>query len=244
MAEINDLSHSSGIPTPHISCGDRSEIAETVLLPGDPLRAKFIADTFFENVKQFNSTRNMLGFTGEYKGKRVSVMGTGMGCPSIGIYSYELMNFYGVKNLIRVGTAGALSPKLKVRDIVFGMGACTTSSYVRLFGLPGDFAPICSYDLLSKGVKAAEEKGFRYHVGNVLSSDMLYSYDLPSANTWTEMGVLAVEMEAAALYANAAKAGANALAILTISDTNDEVTTAEERQQSFTNMMEVALEIA
>ncbi len=244
MAEINDLSHSSGIPTPHISCGDRSEIAETVLLPGDPLRAKFIADTFFENVNQFNSTRNMLGFTGEYKGKRVSVMGTGMGCPSIGIYSYELMNFYGVKNLIRVGTAGALSPKLKVRDIVFGMGACTTSSYVRLFGLPGDFAPICSYDLLSKGVKAAEEKGFRYHVGNVLSSDMFYSYDLPSANTWTEMGVLAVEMEAAALYANAAKAGANALAILTISDTNDEVTTAEERQQSFTNMMEVALEIA
>ena len=244
MAEINDLSHSSGIPTPHISCGDRSEIAETVLLPGDPLIAKFIADTFFENVKQFNSTRNMLGFTGEYKGKRVSVMGTGMGCPSIGIYSYELMNFYGVKNLIRVGTAGALSPKLKVRDIVFGMGACTTSSYVRLFGLPGDFAPICSYDLLSKGVKAAEEKGFRYHVGNVLSSDMFYSYDLPSANTWTEMGVLAVEMEAAALYSNAAKAGANALAILTISDTNDEVTTAEERQQSFTNMMEVALEIA
>lgn len=244
MAEINDLSHSSGIPTPHISCGDKSEIAETVLLPGDPLRAKFIADTFFENVKRFNSTRNMLGFTGEYKGKRVSVMGTGMGCPSIGIYSYELMNFYGVKNLIRVGTAGALSPKLKVRDIVFGMGACTTSSYVRLFGLPGDFAPICSYDLLSKGVKAAEEKGFRYHVGNVLSSDMFYSYDLPSANTWTEMGVLAVEMEAAALYSNAAKAGANALAILTISDTNDEVTTAEERQQSFTNMMEVALEIA
>ena len=244
MAHINDLSHSTGIPTPHIGCGDRAEIAETVLLPGDPLRAKFIAENFFENVKQFNSVRNMFGYTGEYKGKRVSVMGTGMGCASMGIYSYELMNFYGVKNLIRVGTAGALSKKLKVKDLVFGMGACTTSNYVKLFGLPGDFAPICSYELLSKGVKAAEEKGFRYHVGNVLSSDMFYGYDLPSANTWSEMGVLAVEMEAAALYSNAAKAGANALALLTISDTDDEVTTAEERQTCFTNMMEVALEIA
>lgn len=244
MAEINDLSHSTGIPTPHISCGDKNEIAETVLLPGDPLRAKFIAETFLTNVKQFNSTRNMFGYTGEYKGKRVSVMGTGMGCPSMGIYSYELIHFYGVKNLIRVGTAGALNPEVKVRDMVLGMGACTTSNYVKLFGLPGDYAPICSYSLLAKAVKAAEEKGFRYHVGNVLSSDMFYGYDLPFANTWSEMGVLAVEMEAAALYANAARGGANALTILTISDSEDEVTTAEERQNTFTRMMEVALEIA
>ena len=156
MAEINDLSHSTGIPTPHISCGDKNEIAETVLLPGDPLRAKFIAETFLTNVKQFNSTRNMFGYTGEYKGKRVSVMGTGMGCPSMGIYSYELIHFYGVKNLIRVGTAGALNPEVKVRDMVLGMGACTTSNYVKLFGLPGDYAPICSYSLLAKAVKAAE----------------------------------------------------------------------------------------
>ena len=244
MAEINDLSHSTSIPTPHIACADKAEIAETVLLPGDPLRAKFIAENFLTDVKQFNATRNMFGYTGTYKGKRVSVMGTGMGCPSIGIYSYELIHFYGVKNLIRVGTAGSLSPKVKVRDIVLGMGACTTSNYVRLFGLPGDFAPICSYTLLEKAVNAAKEKGFTYHVGNILSSDMFYGYDLPHANTWSEMGVLAVEMEAAALYANAARGGANALAILTISDTDDEVTTAEERQLTFTKMMEVALEIA
>lgn len=244
MAEVNDLSHSNSIPTPHISCADASQIAETVLLPGDPLRAKFIAENFLTEVQQFNQTRNMFGFTGMYQGKRVSVMGTGMGCPSIGIYSYELIHFYGVKNLIRVGTAGSLNKNVHVRDLVLGMGACTTSSYVRLFGLPGDYAPICSYELLSKAVKAASDKGFHYHVGNILSSDMFYSYDLPHANTWSEMGVLAVEMEAAALYSNAARGGANALAILTISDSDDEVTTAEERQQSFTNMMEVALEIA
>ena len=244
MAEVNDLSHSNSIPTPHISCADAAQIAETVLLPGDPLRAKFIAETFLTEVQQFNQTRNMLGFTGNYHGKRVSVMGTGMGCPSIGIYSYELIHFYGVKNLIRVGTAGALNKNVHVRELVFGMGACTTSNYVRLFGLPGDYAPICSYELLSKAVKAASDKGFTYHVGNVLSSDMFYSYDTPHANTWSEMGVLAVEMEAAALYSNAARGGANALAILTVSDSDDEVTTAEERQQSFTNMMEVALEIA
>ena len=244
MAEINDLSHSTSIPTPHISCADKEEIAETVLLPGDPLRAKFIAENFLTDVKQFNTTRNMFGYTGTYKGKRVSVMGTGMGCPSIGIYSYELIHFYGVKNLIRVGTAGSLSKDVKVREMVLGMGACTTSNYVKLFGLPGDYAPICSYELLEKAVKAAKEKGFVYHVGNVLSSDMFYGYDLPHANTWSEMGVLAVEMEAAALYANAARGGANALAILTISDSDDEVTTAEERQLTFTKMMEVALEIA
>ncbi|MCI8889414.1 MAG: purine-nucleoside phosphorylase [Hungatella sp.] len=232
------------IPTPHIEA-KAGEIAETILLPGDPLRAKYIADHFLTDVKQFNSTRNMLGFTGSYKGKPVSVMGTGMGCPSIGIYSYELIHFYGCKNLIRVGTAGGLTPDVKVRDMVFGMGACTTSSYVRQFGLPGDYSCICSYELLSKAVKAAKERAFTYHVGNILSSDMFYSKELPAGTTWAKMGVLAVEMEAAALYSNAAYGGANALCILTVSDSivTGEATTAAERQSTFTNMMEVALEL-
>lgn len=234
------------VPTPHISA-KQGEIAETILLPGDPLRAKYIADNFLTDVKQFNETRNMLGFTGYYKGKRVSVMGTGMGCPSMGIYSYELIHFYGCKNLIRVGTAGALQENVKVRDMVFGMGACTTSNYVSQFHLPGEYSCICSYELLKNAVKAAEDKGLDYHVGNVLSSDMFYNPALPPHGTpWGKMGVLAVEMEAAALYSNAAAAGVNALCILTISDSliSGVVTTAEERQTTFTNMMEVALELA
>lgn len=235
------------VPTPHIQALE-GEIAETILLPGDPLRAKYIADNFLEDVKQFNATRNMFGYTGTYQGKRVSVMGTGMGCPSIGIYSHELIHFYGCKNLIRVGTAGALSEKLKVRDMVFAMGACTTSNYVRLFGLPGDYSCIASYDLLSKGVEAAKARGLTYHVGNVLSSDMFYgpAKSVSGGMTWSDMGVLAVEMEAAALYSNAAAAGVNALCIVTISDSmvTGEATTAEERQTTFTNMMEVALSLA
>lgn len=233
----------NNVPTPHIEA-QVGEIAETILLPGDPLRAKFIADNFLEDVKQFNSTRNMLGFTGYYKGKRVSVMGTGMGCPSIGIYSYELIHFYGCKNLIRVGTAGTLQKDVHVKELVFGMGACTTSNYPALMGLPGTYAPICSYELLEKAVNTAKEKGYKYHVGNILSSDAFYGMTLPCGKTWPEMGVLAVEMEAAALYTNAAAAGVNALAILTISDGPDEVTTAEERQTTFTQMMEVALSLA
>lgn len=235
------------VPTPHIAALE-GEIAETVLLPGDPLRAKFIADNFLTDVKQFNATRNMLGFTGYYNGKRVSVMGTGMGCPSIGIYSYELIHFYGCKNLIRVGTAGALNPKCHVRDMVFGMGACTTSNYVRLMGLPGDYSCIASYELLSRAVESAKELGLTYHVGNVLSSDMFYgpAKSVQGGMTWSDMGVLAVEMEAAALYTNAAAAGVNALCIVTISDSEitGEVTTAEERQTTFTNMMKVALSLA
>ena len=160
------------IPTPHIGA-KQGEIAETILLPGDPLRAKYIADNFLTDAKSFNSTRNMLGFTGIYKGKRVSVMGTGMGCPSIGIYSYELIHFYGCKNLIRVGTAGALRPEVKVRDIVFGMGACTTSNYVKQFRLPGDYSCICSYELLEKAVEIAKQRGFSYHVGNILTLTFL-----------------------------------------------------------------------
>ena len=234
------------IPTPHIGAGE-GEIAETILLPGDPLRAKYIADHFLTDVTQFNATRNMFGFTGYYKGKRVSAMGTGMGCPSIGIYSYELIHFYGCKNLIRVGTAGALRPEVKVRDMVFGMGACTNSNYIKQFGLPGDYSCICSFEPLSRAVKAAQDRGLTYHVGNILSSDMFYDSDLPKPGTsWDRMGVLAVEMESAALYSNAAYGGANALCILTVSDSliTGEATTAEERQTSFTNMMEVALELA
>ena len=208
----------SKVPTPHIQALE-GEIAETILLPGDPLRAKFIADNFLTEVKQF-----------------------------IGIYSYELIHFYGCKNLIRVGTAGALNPKCKVRDMVFGMGACTTSNYVRLFGLQGDYSCIASYELLSKAVESAKALGLEYHVGNILSSDMFYAPDkkVEGGMTWTDMGVLAVEMEAAALYSNAAAAGANALCIVTISDSEvtGEVTTAQERQTTFTNMMKVALSLA
>ena len=239
MAEKN-------VPTPHIGA-EVGEIAETVLLPGDPLRAKYIAENFLTDVKQFNMVRNMLGYTGYYKGKRVSVMGTGMGCPSMGIYSYELIHFYGCKNLIRVGTAGSMQEKVKVRDLVIAMGACTTSNYVKQFDLPGDYSCICSYDLLRKAVEKAEERGMTYHVGNILSSDMFYNPDKPPRGTsWDKMGVLAVEMESAALYSNAAYAGVNALCILTISDSlvTGEATTAEERQNTFTNMMEIALELA
>ena len=230
-------------PTPHIGA-KAGEIAETVLLPGDPLRAKFIADTYLENVKQFNWTRNMFGFTGTYKGRPVSVMGTGMGCPSMGIYSYELIHVYGCKNLIRIGTAGAMQPQVHAREMVFAMGSCTTSNYVAMQGLPGSFCPICSFELLEKAVASAKALGYKYHVGNVLSGDVFYGVDLPHGRTWAEMGVLAGEMESAALYVNAAAAGVNALCIVTISDGPEEITTAEERQTAFTQMMEVALSLA
>ena len=236
----------ANIPTPHIQARE-GEIAESILLPGDPLRAKYIAETFLEEAVQFNAVRNMLGFTGFYKGKRVSVMGTGMGPASIGIYSYELIHFYGCRNLIRIGTAGSMREDVKIKELVFGMGACTDSNYIKNFYLPGDFAPICSYELLEKAVNAAREKGIRYHVGNILSSDMFYRRPMPEGSlTWKDMGVMAVEMEAAALYANAAEAGANALAMLTISDSlvTGESTSSEERQTAFTDMMEVALSIA
>ena len=234
------------IPTPHMEAKP-GDIAETVLLPGDPLRAKFIAENFLENPVQFNGVRNILGYTGTYHGKPVSVMGTGMGCPSIGIYSYELIHGYGCRNLIRIGSAGAMNPKVKVKDLVFGMGSCTTSSYVKQFGLPGDYSCICSYELLEKAVAAAKEKELRYHVGNLLCSDMFYTPDFPKTGmSWSEMGVLAVEMESAALYSNAAAAGVNALCIVTISDSDitGESMTAKERQESFTDMMEVALALA
>lgn len=231
-------------PTPHIAAKP-GDFAETVLMPGDPLRSKFIAETFLENPVLVNNTRGVQGYTGTYKGKRVSVMASGMGMPSIGIYSYELFNYYDVENIIRVGTAGVVRPDLKVRDIVIGQGACTNSNYVNQFELPGTFAPICSYELLKKAVDAAEKLGVTPVVGNLYSSDAFYD-DSMGLSKWQKMGVLAVEMEAAALYMNAARAGKNALAICTISDNpfTGEVTTAEERQMTFTKMMEIALEIA
>ncbi len=234
----------SNIPTPHIEA-KAGDFAKTVLMPGDPLRAKFIAETFLTDAKLINNVRGVQGYTGTYKGKRVSVMASGMGMPSIGIYSYELFNFYDVENIIRVGTAGVIRPDLKVRDIVIGQGACTNSYYSRQFDLPGDFAPIASFELLQKAVKAAEDMGIKPVVGNLYSSDTFYD-DSMGLSKWQKMGVLAVEMEAAALYMNAARAGKNALAICTISDNpfTGEATTSEERQLNFTKMMEIALEIA
>lgn len=237
----------SHVPTPHIEA-KQGEIAETILLPGDPLRAKFIADHFLTDPVQFNSVRNMLGFTGTCEGKRISVMGTGMGCPSMGIYSYELIHFYGCKRLIRIGTAGAIRPDVKIGDLVFGMGACTTSNFPALMELPGVFAPTCSYDLLRKGTERAEELGIPYRVGNILSSDMFYGPAEGSENTkkWADMGVIAIEMEAAALYVNAAYGKADALTVLTISDNlvTGETTSSAERQTAFTDMMKVALGLA
>ncbi|WP_459478798.1 purine-nucleoside phosphorylase [Clostridium saccharoperbutylacetonicum] len=232
-------------PTPHIGA-QLGEIAKTVLMPGDPLRAKFIAENFLEDVVQFNTIRNMFGYTGNYKGKRVSVMGGGMGMPSIGIYSYELFNFYGVDNIIRIGTAGSLSEKLNLRDVVIGLGASTNSNYASQYNLPGTFAPIASFDLVSNAVEAAKENNINVVVGNILSSDTFYCVDKTATDKWRSMGILAVEMEAAALYMNAAEAGKNALCLLTISDSvlTGESLSAEDRQLSFTEMMKIALEIA
>lgn len=236
----------SPVPTPHIEA-QVGDIAETVLLPGDPLRAKFIAENFLEDVVQYNTVRGMNGYTGYYKGKRISVQGSGMGIPSIGIYSFELINFYGVKNLIRIGSAGALSDKLDLYDIVIGMSASTDSNFASQYNLPGTYAPTASYELLSKAVEVAKEQGTDVHVGNILSSDVFYGDDgMEGLRTWKKMGVMCVEMEAAGLYMNAARAGVNALAILTISDCplEGKATTSHERQVAFTKMMDIALNIA
>lgn len=232
------------IPTPHINVSEKGLIAETVLMPGDPLRAKYIAETYLDNPVQFNSVRNMFGYTGTYKGKKISVMGSGMGIPSIGIYSYELIHFYDVKNLIRIGSCGSIQENVKVRDIVIGMSASTTSNYASQYNLPGTYAPTASWTLMKKAVDIAESKGINTKVGNILSSDIFYDDDPDVWKKWARMGVLAIEMEAAALYMNAARAGVNALCILTVSDSlvTHEATTSEERQTSFTNMMEIALE--
>ena len=195
----------SNIPTAHNNA-KANDFAKTVLMPGDPLRAKYIAETYLENPRQVTAVRNMFGYTGTYKGKEISVMGGGMGMPSIGIYSYELFNFYGVDQIIRIGSAGALQDHIKVMDVVIGMGACTDSNYAYQYGLPGTFAPIADYELMNKAIETAKRQGTNVVVGNVLSSDVFYNADPTVNDRWRSMGVLAVEMEAAALYMNAAKA--------------------------------------
>lgn len=232
------------VPTTHNEAKD-GEIAKTVLMPGDPLRAKFIAENFLTDVKCFNKVRGMMGFTGKYDGKKVSVMGAGMGMPSLGIYTYELYNFYNVDNIIRIGSAGTMKSEIKLCDVIAAMGACTDSNYAHQFKLPGTFAPIASYGLLSKAVENAKKQNLNVHVGNVLSSDIFYSEDDTATDRWTSMGVLAVEMEAAALYMNAARASKNALCLLSVSDSliTGEKLSSDERVTSFSNMVNLALSL-
>ena len=232
--------------TPHIGCAP-ADFAPTVLMPGDPLRAKMIAETFLDDAALVNNIRGIQGYTGFFEGKRVSVMASGMGMPSIGIYSYELFHVFGVESIIRVGSAGAIHPDLKLFDIVLGQGACTDSRYAAQYGLPGSFAPIADFGLLQQAAAVCESEGYSCRVGNLLSSDLFYGdRGLDGTLLWRKMGVLAVEMESAALYMNAARAGKRALAICTISDLLEggEVTTPEQRQNAFHDMVRVALKIA
>ncbi|ERL13186.1 purine nucleoside phosphorylase [Coriobacteriaceae bacterium BV3Ac1] len=233
------------VPTPH-NAALEGQIAKTVLMPGDPLRAQYVAEHYLENVTCFNTVRNMLGFTGTYQGQPVSVMGGGMGMPSVGIYTYELFNFYEVDQIIRIGSAGGLAEGVQLRDLVIGMGACTDSNYAAQFNMPGTYAPLADYDLLRRAVNKAEELGVPTRVGNILSTDVFYNADPTVNERWASMGVLAVEMEAAALYLNAAYAKKHALCLLTVSDLplSGEALSAKERQTSFTQMMEVALALA
>ena len=234
---------SSNIPTPHINA-PYGAFAETVLMPGDPLRARFIAEEYLEKAELVNNVRGIQGYTGYYGGRKVSVMASGMGCPSIGIYSYELFHFYDVQNIVRIGSAGAISPKLKLRDIVVAMSAYTDSGYVKSFGFSGNVAPCCSYELLSKAMSYSEKLPCNVVCGPVFSSDAFYS-DVSNIDVLSRLGVLAVEMESAALYLNAARAGKNALTICSISDSlvTGEELTAEERQTGFRNMMEMGLSL-
>lgn len=232
-------------PTAHIKATPE-QIAKTVLMPGDPKRSELVAKKFLKDAVMFNDVRGVKGYTGTWKGVPVSVMASGMGMPSIGIYSYELYHAFGVENIIRIGSAGSMREDVKVRDIVLGMGACTDSAYGNQFGLDGSFAPICDYELLAKSVEIGKEKGFRTHVGNILSSDVFYD-DNPDRNLlWRKMGVLAVEMEAASLYMNAARAGKRALAICTVSNSlvTGEELSADERETTFGEMIELALDVA
>ena len=231
--------------TPHIQ-PNGTKIAKTVLMPGDPLRAKYIADNFLENVEQFNEVRNMFGYTGTYKGKEISVMGSGMGIPSIGIYSYELYNFFDVDTIIRIGSCGALQENVNLYDVIIAQAASTNSNYVDQFNIPGHFAPIADFELITKAKQVADDIGAVTHVGNILSSDTFYNADKHFNDSWKNMGILGIEMESAGLYLNAIHAGKKALGIFTVSDhiLGDEATSAEERQTSFTQMMEIALEIA
>ena len=238
--------------TPHINVQNEIGFGKTVLMPGDPLRAKFIAENFLENPVLVNNVRGVNGYTGYYKGVKVSVMASGMGMPAIGIYSHELFNFFDVENIIRVGSAGAIQENIHLYDIVIGQGACTDSNYAAQFHLPGQFAPIASWDLVREAAAAAEKVGATYHVGNLSSSDVFYGdhigvpEGLDSVYGLKKMGVMALEMEAAALYMNAARYGKRGLCICTISDhvLTHEETTAEQRQNSFTQMMKIALDVA
>lgn len=230
--------------TPHNSAV-RGDIAETVIMPGDPLRAKFIAENYLENSVCYNEVRGMFGYTGTYKGVRISVQGSGMGMPSMGIYSWELFNEYGVQNIIRTGTAGAISDNVNLKDIIIAMSASTNSAYASQYRLSGTYAPTASWKILSQAVNITGNRNINYHVGNILSSDTFYD-DAESLSEWQKMGVLGIEMETASLYMNSARAGKNALCILTVSDCplKGLSTTAEERQTSFRDMMEIALDTA
>ena len=231
--------------TPHINASPE-DFAKTVLMPGDPLRSKFIAENFLQGARLVNNVRGIQGYTGKYKGKDVSVMASGMGMPSIAIYSYELFKFFGVENIIRVGSVGGMAENVKIRDIIFGMGASTTTNFAFQYGLEGTFAPLASYELLKTAIAEADRIGASYHVGNLLSSDIFYNANPEASEKWTKMGVLGVEMEAAALYMNAAHLGKRALAICTVSDhlVTGESLDADARQNSFTEMMEIALNTA
>ena len=231
-------------PTPHNEA-KQGDFAKTVLMPGDPLRAQFIAQNFLNDVRLVNNVRGIQGYTGSYRGTPVSVMASGMGIPSMGIYSYELFQYYGVERIIRIGSAGAVSDQLHLRDIVLGMGSCTNSNFASQYRLPGIFAPIASFSLLQKAAAAAERLGIPVHVGNLFSSDTFYD-DADSLEAWKKMGILAIEMESAALYYTAARTGKQALCICTISDCpfTGEGCSAQEREQTFTKMMEIALEAA
>ena len=232
----------NAVPTPHNSAL-QGDFAKKVLMPGDPLRAKYIAEHFLENVREVTSVRNMLGFTGTYKGEPVSVMGSGMGMPSMGIYSYELFDRYGVESIIRIGSAGSMREDVHVMDLVIAQGACTDSNWAAQYKLTGTFAPIADFGLLRRAVDQAEKQGLRYKVGNILSQDAFYHDDPHVTEGWQKMGVIAVEMETAALYMNAARLGKKALAMFTVSDSlvTGEALSAEERQTGFRDMMEVAL---
>ena len=238
-------------PTPHINATP-DDFGQTVLMPGDPLRSKYIAEHFLENARLVNNVRGVQGYTGTYHGVKVSVMASGMGIPSIGIYSYELYNAFGVQNIMRIGSAGSINPDIHVRDIVIAQGACTDSNFLHQYHIDGTFAPIASYEMLRRAVASCEQVGATYHVGNVLSTDNFYNDDegmpevLQTVPAWIKMGVMACEMEAAGLYMTAARWKKNALCICTISDhmLTGEALPAEERQTSFTQMMEVALETA
>ena len=231
--------------TPHINA-TKDAFAKTVLMPGDPLRSKFIAENFLSDAVLVNNVRGIQGYTGTYKGKRVSVMASGMGIPSIGIYSYELFNFYGVDNIIRVGSAGAIAPHVSVGDIIIGLGASTNSNYISQFNFPGNYAPTASYTLLERAISVCRDTGAKFHVGNIFSSDVFYDDDATVNERRLKLGILAIEMEAAGLYINAARSCKNALAICTVSDhiITGEAMTATERQNTLTDMINVALETA